>query len=186
MAAVRDSILEIAGDLFYREGIRAVGIDRIIAESGAAKATLYRHFPSKEQLVLAYLEDRHHRIISSLLANLEQAARPARDRILQVFEILRGKADTDPFRGCAFLMAVSEFEGVEPISRIAREHKSALKAIFRDAAIELTENPDALSDEIAICYEGALASIMVSRSSAPVDVAMRCVSTLIDAAADRG
>jgi AcrR family transcriptional regulator len=178
----RDHILQVASDLFYREGIRAVGIDRVIAVSGVAKATLYRQFSSKEQLVTSYLTDRHERVIGALKQALEDEPMAARHRIRRIFEILRNKAETEPFRGCAFLIAVAETEGVAQIRDIARDHKQALRLIFDQATRELTPDHQRLSEEIALCYEGALASIALQRTAAPVEIALRCVEALIDAA----
>lgn len=73
---ISDQILTAASALFYSEGIRAVGIDRIIEEANVAKATLYRHFPSKDHLVAAYLQDRHDRVIRSLQEVLDAASTP--------------------------------------------------------------------------------------------------------------
>lgn len=180
--SIRDHILRVASDLFYREGIRSVGVDRIIAESGVAKATLYRHFPSKDELVLAYLRDRHDHVIATLSDALAAANLPGRERIRHVFAVLRAKAGTEPFRGCAFLIAVAETEGVAAVREIAKTHKHALFQIFDAAAREFTPDHIRLSEEIALCYEGALASITVQRSRLPVDTALRCVEHLMDAA----
>src|SRR6188474_2717380 len=95
---ISDQILTTAGALFYSEGIRAVGIDRIIEEAKVAKATLYRHFPSKDHLVAAYLKDRHDRVIRSLHEALETEQVP-RSQLKLIFERLYDKADSPEFRG---------------------------------------------------------------------------------------
>ncbi|MGO7208920.1 TetR/AcrR family transcriptional regulator, partial [Rhizobium ruizarguesonis] len=87
---ISEQILAAAGGLFYSEGIRAVGIDRIIEEAKVAKATLYRHFPSKDHLVAAYLQDRHERVIRSLREALDATGAP-RDQVRVIFERLYEK-----------------------------------------------------------------------------------------------
>lgn len=84
--AISDQILNAAGTLFYREGIRAVGIDRIIEEADVAKATLYRHFPSKDHLVAAYLKARHERVIRALQDVVDAKIEP-RAQIKLIFDM---------------------------------------------------------------------------------------------------
>ena len=119
----RDRLVSTASGLFYREGIRAVGVERILTEAPATRATFYRHFPSKDDLVLAYLRgvDAHTR--DTVHAAVESAPSPA--------EALRaigaGVADdlTAPgFRGCAFLKAAAEYpDPDDPVRRVVAEHR---------------------------------------------------------------
>ncbi|MFT4002212.1 MAG: TetR/AcrR family transcriptional regulator [Rhizobium sp.] len=170
-SSIRDDILEVAGGLFYREGIRAVGIDRIIAKAEVAKATLYRHFPSKEHLVAAYLADRHERVIASLEEALTAAPSP-REQIRIIFERLHEKADSPEFRGCAFALAVAEHGDSEPVVTIARQHKRAVRDIFarilRSAGLAPADNTSGPVAHLALLYEGALATVAVNRDAAAV------------------
>lgn len=182
---MREHILTVAEHLFYEEGIRAIGVDRIVSEAGVAKATLYRHFPGKSDLVEAYLRNRHERIIATLsqaLGTDDSTALPPRDRILYLFDLLEEKASTPPFRGCAFLIAVAENEASQPVISVARNHKQAVRAIIENIATALPVNASLLSDQIALCYEGALASIAVQRTPVAARIAKQCASVLIDAA----
>ena len=179
---MREHILTVAERLFYEEGIRAIGVDRIVAEADVAKATLYRHFSGKSDLVEAYLRGRHERIIESLSATLAAQETDPREQLLRIFDLLEQKAETPPFRGCAFLIAVAENEASQPVISVAREHKRLVRAILENVATGLPVNAAELADQIALCYEGALATIAVQRDPTAARTARQCASILIDAA----
>ena len=125
----RERILLAAHDLFYREGIRATGIDRVIAESGVAKLSFYRHYPSKNDLVLAFLEHRHTRWMAWFEEALARHGGTPQALVPALGEWF-GNGD---FRGCAFINSVGELgESVPEINEITRRHKADMaKAIAR-------------------------------------------------------
>lgn len=125
----RARILETASRLFYQHGLRGVGIDRIIAESGVAKMSFYRHFPAKDDLIRAYLEGRHRRWLAGFQARL--AARPP--ELAAVADILLAWAAEPDYRGCAFINAVAEVgEGIAGVAAIARAHKDDLQRLLAE------------------------------------------------------
>ncbi len=178
---VSEQILAVAGGLFYREGIRAVGIDRIIDEAKVAKATLYRHFPSKDHLVAAYLRARHERVLASL-DDVVTGDAPPRDKIGSIFLRLHEKADSPDFRGCAFAMAVAEHEASERVVTIARLHKATVQKIFLDVMAQAGITSAAPAAHLSLLYEGALATVAVNRDPAAVLVARDCALSVFDAA----
>jgi AcrR family transcriptional regulator len=182
---VSDQILTAVATLFYREGIRAVGIDRIIEEAKVAKATLYRHFPSKDHLVAAYLEDRHNRVIRSLREVLNEAEAP-RDQIRLIFERLHEKADSPEFRGCAFALAVAEHDNSERVVSVARTHKKTVKDIFRSIMSKADVGADHPAAHLSLLYEGALATVAVERDPNAVLIARDCAIAVFDAAVHSG
>src|ERR1043166_7044435 len=95
----RQRILDVADELFYRQGIRAVGVDTIVARSGAAKTTLYAHFGSKDELVASYLRVRSERWRAYLSSQLELRARTPRERLLRIFDILGEGCAGPDYRG---------------------------------------------------------------------------------------
>lgn len=112
-----------AHDLFYEEGIRATGIDRVIAQSRVTKVTFYRHFPSKNILIREYLEYRHRLWIAWFTAALQRHGGSARAIIPALSEWFRD----EHFRGCAFINSVGELGGVMPeVIEIARRHKQEM------------------------------------------------------------
>lgn len=123
----RERILLTAHDLFYREGIRATGIDRVIAESGVAKLTFYRHFPSKNELIRAFLAYRHERWMAWFADALQRHRAGRGEGIDALVPALREWFSDPGFRGCAFLNSVGELGGALPeVLEIARSHKEAM------------------------------------------------------------
>lgn len=177
---ISDHILSAASGLFYREGIRAVGIDRIIDEAKIAKATLYRHFPSKDHLVASYLQDRHERVVRSLHEVIDAAESP-RDQIRLIFERLHEKADSPEFRGCAFALAVAEHGDSERVVTVARTHKKVVSEIFRAIVVRADIPHGQLDAHLALLYEGALATVAVGRDPQAVLVARDCALSVFDA-----
>ncbi len=124
-----ERILLTAHDLFYREGIRATGIDRVIAESGVTKVTFYRHFPSKNELIRAFLAYRHERWMRWFVQALERHGARRGKGIDALAPALRDWFADAGYRGCAFLNSVSELGGALPeVVEIARSHKRAMAA----------------------------------------------------------
>ncbi len=124
-APPRERILRTAHDLFYRDGIRATGIDRVIAESGVAKVTFYRQFASKDDLVLAFLEHRHDRWMAWFVDALARHGGTPAAIAPALAEWFRG----DDYRGCAFLNSVGELAAALPaVLEATRRHKQDMTA----------------------------------------------------------
>jgi AcrR family transcriptional regulator len=105
----KERILKTASDLFYKHGVNSVGIDRIIAESGVAKMTFYRHFPSKCSLVAEYLGDRDHAWQRLLDQFTGDTSKPALERLLAIFDALEQSIKSPGFYGCPFIKTLAEF-----------------------------------------------------------------------------
>ena len=152
-----EHILDVAGALFHRRGFAAAGVDLIVRESGVAKMTLYRHFPSKDDLVAAWLE----RVDTQFWRSFERWAgpegAPPRDRLLGVFAGLATLVSSPTCFGCPFLLASAEFP--EPGTRaheVARAHKARvrerLRAMAREAGLD---GADARGDQLMLLMDGA-------------------------------
>jgi AcrR family transcriptional regulator len=131
----RERILETALRLFYAEGVKATGIDKIIAESGVAKMSFYRHFPAKADLVCAFLEERHRRWMTWFTGSVA-AHTPARgSAFLAVADALAEWLASPEFRGCAFINIAAELPDQESRERaIAAAHKHDLERLLEDYA----------------------------------------------------
>lgn len=130
----RRRIMETASSLFYAEGIHAVGIDRIIADATVAKATFYHHFPSKDELVRAYIEERS-RQQRALFASLSEE--DPRERLLALFTVIADWCALPGFRGCLFINAAAEYpDSAHPVRQAIVDHR----AWFRGALQELVES----------------------------------------------
>lgn len=131
--SARDRILETAQRLFYRHGIRAVGVDRIIAESGVAKMSFYRHFPSKKDLVIAFLERRHRFWMDWFTRRVRELAESRTSPSLGIIaDALKEWFSEPDFRGCAFINTVAELsDDSAEERRIAADHKRELRDFVR-------------------------------------------------------
>lgn len=132
----RERIDLTAYDLFSRRGIKGVGIDEIIARAGVAKMTLYRHYPAKQDLVLAFLRRREAVWTRAWLqAEVETRGGTPADRLLAVFDVFDAWFRTPDFEGCAFINVLLETEGRQhPIRVAAAGHLAAIRAFLRDLA----------------------------------------------------
>lgn len=151
-ASARERILLTAHDLFYRDGIRATGIDRVIAESGVTKVTFYRHFPSKNDLILAFLDHRHQRWLSWFTQALQRHGDTAKALVPALAEWF---ADAD-FRGCAFINSVAELGGSLPeVVEISRRHKQDMTELIAGLLpASRRRKADALA--VALAVDGAI------------------------------
>ena len=182
--SARERILEIADDLFYRDGIHAVGIDTIIEKSGVAKMSLYRNFASKDDLVSAYLEARSQRYWQwwegVMARNLNQPRRQLRD----LFEAIAVRTRQPQFRGCAFVKAVTEFPEEGSLARVVslahkRELKKRLLKLCRAIG---AHQPDVLSNQLLMLIEGAYSTAGILGKRDAVKATAKAADALIDAA----
>jgi len=152
---MQERILETADRLFYGQGIRAVGVDMIAAEIGISKRTLYNYFPSKDELIVAYLS-RH-------IIPLRTSDRPPLEQILRVFDWLERWFASDTFRGCPFVNAVAELgDAAHPGTKIAVAFKEQRRIWLREVLTQLNvADPDGLATQVAILVEGAIIAALV-------------------------
>ena len=151
----RTRILETAGRLFGRDGYRAVGVDRIVAESGVAKMTLYRHFPSKDDLIAAYLEERaewRFRWFEEITADLAP-----REALEQIMDGVAALATSPQFQGCAFLASASEFPEIDHPGRyLAQRHKTRIVEFLQSLATAAgAADPRGLAEDLLLVMDGA-------------------------------
>jgi AcrR family transcriptional regulator len=157
----RERILETAYELFSRHGTRAVGVDRIIAESGAAKMTLYRNFASKDELILAFLERREERWTRAWLqAEAEARAETPAGRLLAIFDVFGEWFLRDDFEGCSFINVMLEVtEAGHPVRKASVAHLAAIRAYVADLAEQAgipPEEADAFARQWHILMKGSI------------------------------
>ena len=153
---VRERILETAQRLFYRDGFRAVGIDTIIAEAGIAKMSLYRHFPSNDELIVAYLEESNRQFWEWLEGATAGAEDPA-DRLIAMFEAIEKLSTSAGCLGCTFQSTAAEFPDRDhPGHQVALAHKQAVRDRFAELAGQAgLRDPDELGDQLLLLMDGA-------------------------------
>lgn len=140
----RERLLATASDLFYAEGINTVGVDRIVSASNVTLATFYRHFPSKQDLVVSYLESIHDVLVERAAAVAERAQ--GRELIAEIGAEVVAEIGREGYRGCAFINAASEVEDPEsPVRRVVADHRrwfyERVRRAFADAGHEHPSNP---------------------------------------------
>lgn len=180
--SARERILDTAGQLFYQRGFHAVGIDTIVAASGVAKMTLYRHFASKDDLIVAYLErsnEQFWRWIDGVVADV----RDPKAQLEAMFEAFGQLANSPRCLGCTFQGTAGEFPAREhPVHAVALAHKQAVRERLRTLAeaAQLRE-PDQLAAQLLLLMDGAWAAArMFGPGNAAAHVAA-ATQTLINA-----
>jgi AcrR family transcriptional regulator len=156
----RERIMTTAYELFARFGTRSVGVDTIIAKSGVAKMSLYRHFRSKQALVEAFMERREERwTLAWLRADVEARAETPEARLLAVFDVFDGWFRTPDFEGCSFINILLEYEPGNPLRDRAIVHLANIRAFLRELAEEAgLANPEAFAATWHILMKGSIVS----------------------------
>jgi AcrR family transcriptional regulator len=179
--AMQERILQTADRLFYGQGIRAVGVDTIADEVGISKRTLYNYFPSKDDLIVAYLSRR--------LRPRETSERPPAEQILGDFARLERSFADLGFRGCPFVNAVAELkEPGHAANKLAFAFKEQRRVWFRDLLIRLgVADPEGLAMQLVLLVDGAIAAALVRGDPTVARAAREAARVLLEAAgADSG
>ncbi len=159
--SARDRVLAAASKLFYRDGIHATGVDTVVAESGVTKMTLYKHFGSKVDLVVAVLRDRDAAWMA-WMADVVERTRGTEPgcRLLALFDGLDAWFHEAEFRGCAFLKAAAEFPDVaHPVhQQVARHFRNVREYVYTLVVETGASQPEALADSLCLLMNGAIAT----------------------------
>ena len=177
----RQRILETADRLFYQEGVRAVGIDRIIEEAGVAKMSLYKHFPSKDDLILAVLKHREEDVLAFFRAAMERHSKKAKSPLLAFFAALKDFFVSPGFRGCPFQNAAVELaDPTHPGAEFVRGHKQRFSEFLRTLVEETVGKAGTkVAPAVAILVEGALVTAVIQGNSDAADVARNAALKLV-------
>lgn len=171
----RTRILETIDRLFYRQGIRAVGVDSIVAELGISKKTLYRYFRSKSEMIEAYLRGRFRPFPL-------QSNKPPVEQILSNFAWLeRSLASKKEYRGCAYLNALAELGEDERESRaIASQFKESRRLWFRDLLSQLdVDDPETLATQLSLLIDGAYSAMLTRNDPSSTRAAIAAARVLL-------
>lgn len=157
-AEKRNHLLQVATELFNRYGYHSVGVDQVIAKAGVAKTTLYRHYRTKDELIVAVLNRLGEQFRSATREAVDNLAKRPEEKIFCLFDVLENWFSQDNFYGCPFVSAMGEFgERSNPIFQEAVIHKRLMLAYFaeltRDANID---DPEGAAEEVNLLYEGAI------------------------------
>lgn len=152
----KERLFETAARLFYQHGYRAIGVDTIAAESGIGKMTLYRHYPSKDDLIVAFLRDSNEDFWQYFEKSTQEAP-TARQKLLAFFEALQGYVTSPACYGCPFINVATEYPEVGYAGhQVALEHKQSVLARFTQLAEEAgAPQPEALANALHLLMDGA-------------------------------
>jgi AcrR family transcriptional regulator len=156
----RERILDTAYELFSRRGIRDVGVDEVIRRAGVAKATLYRHFPSKDDLVIAFLERREQRwTLAWVEAEARRRGSAPKDQLLAIFELFDEWFHRDDFEACSFINVLLEMGPAHPAGQASVRHLASIRSIVARLADEAAlRDPESFARSWHILMKGAIVS----------------------------
>lgn len=177
----RDELVAKALNVFETEGFHASGVDRVAAVAGVSKTSIYNHFRSKEELILAALRLKDERFESWLLARIEALAEGPEGRLLAIFDALDEWFRSGDFRGCTFIKAAAEYqEAADPIRRQAAAQKQAIRGhVVALASAAGFSPPEALADRLMLLIEGAIIAAQMEIVAAPAATARQAAETMI-------
>lgn len=181
---LQEHILQVASELFYSQGIKATGVDAIVKAAGTTKMSLYKYYPSKDDLVVAHLDKSRKQLTQFLDDELAKRDGEPRQRLLAIFDIFQQLQSNPGFRGCPFVNASAEFaDAASPIQQAAAEFSIA----FRDRLTGLARqagasDPAQLAAQLAMLITGALVREQMQRQSAAMLTARQAAAVLIDQA----
>ncbi|MEO3414133.1 TetR family transcriptional regulator [Roseovarius sp. CAU 1744] len=179
----KDELVEKALGVFYQNGFHATGMDRLVAETGISKTSMYKHFNSKDDLILAALELRDRLFRDWMVQRIEALASAPADRILALFDVLGEWFDSPDFKGCMFIKASAEFpDAAHPIRRQSAAHKRLIQSYIRDLARQAGLNdPDRIARQMMLLKEGAIIAAHVTRSDTAAHDAKEAARQLLSA-----
>jgi AcrR family transcriptional regulator len=183
---VRNKILETASALFYRRGVRAVGVDLVVAEAGVAKTSLYRHFGTKDDLVAAFLAREDEDFWGTWDRVAEKYKDDPRAELDAHLEWIGERVERPNYRGCPQINVAAEFpEADHPARKVAAEHKREMRRRLKGIADRLgVADPDELAGQLSVLVNGAFVSSQVLAPGEAIPLLRRMAHALIAANSD--
>lgn len=181
--APKDKVFQTAARMFYKHGYRAIGVDTLAAESGIGKMTLYRHYPTKDDLIVAYLQDSNE-LFWSNFEEITKDASTARGKILAFFEALQEYVQSPSCYGCPFLNVATEYPETDyPGHQVAIDHKQSVRARLRQLAKQAgAKKPAVLADQLVLLMDGAYMASRTFGAKNPAAHVAQAAQVLIDSA----
>ena len=183
-ASKRDELVRKALTAFYTHGFHATGMDKLVAETGVSKTSMYKHFRTKEELILAVLRLRDEEFRNWLTRRMEQLGDTPRERLLAMFDALDEWFGDERYRSCMFIKASSEYQDAShPIHSQAAEHKRLLRGYLQKLAEQAgAKDPALLARQLLLLKEGAIVTAhLLGRADVAAD-ARRAAQVLIEQA----
>jgi AcrR family transcriptional regulator len=178
---VRDRILATASDLFYQHGIRAVGVDLVVEKAGVAKTSLYRHFGTKDDLVVAFLQRMDEEFWKTWDEVSQQHPDDGRAELKAQLEWIGERVNQPDYRGCPQLNIAAEYPELgHPARKFAKEHKREMRRRLKNIAEKLkSADPDQLAGQLAVLINGAFVSTPMYKPGEATTLLQRAAAALI-------
>lgn len=180
----RDELVQKALNIYYRNGFHATGMDMLVAETGISKTSMYKHFRTKEELILAVLRLRDELFRNWLVRRLQEVGKTPKEQMIAIFDVLGEWFSEPEYRGCMFIKASAEYQDAKhPIHAQAAMHKKLLHGYV----LKLAENagvrdPDTLARQLLLLMDGAIVTAHLGHSENPAEDAKLAAQILIEAA----
>lgn len=176
----RDRLLRTASAIFYAKGIKSVGVEEIVSEARVTRATFYRHFPSKEDLVVAYLKATDDQIRAEV-NTITEKQQPAQDTIREIADWIVGQIKSSQFRGCAFLNAAAEYPDPQSlVQRTVLDHRKWFQSVMQVELERLRQEPsEAGARFFVMIRDGAMAAGFLADREAACEAFMRGVEAML-------
>ena len=180
----RDELIQKAFVTFYKHGFHATGMDLLAAETGISKTSMYNHFRTKEDLILAVLRYRDESFRNWMVRRVEALATTPKEQLIATFDVLGEWFAQPEFRSCMFIKASGEYpDADDPIHAQSAEHKRLLFAYVQNLAKKAgASDPDELARQLMLLKEGAIVTAHLGHSEDPVRDAKNVARKLVDAA----
>jgi AcrR family transcriptional regulator len=180
----REELVQKALSAFYRNGFHATGMDRLVVETGVSKTSMYKHFRTKEELILAALRLRDEQFRNWFVRRVEELAEAPADRLLAMFDVMEEWFAQPEFRGCMFVKASAEYqEAGHPIHAQAAEHKRLLEGhVRRLAEAAGAADPAGLARQLMLLKEGAIVTAHLGHTQDPAADARLAAEVLVSSA----
>lgn len=178
----KDHILKVASDLFNKQGIRATGVDQVVSESQIAKMTLYNHFQSKDELVLAYLMRQDEQWRKWFEFNVNNRGTTPSEKLLAIFDVLGEWFKEPEFNGCVYIKTASEFlDRSHPYYEAAYHYKLFMRQFIASLVDQCeTSNREALTNSLFLLVEGAITTTMMQTDLQAAQHARKTAEVIIE------
>ena len=179
---LKEHILQTASELFYSQGIKSTGVDAIVKAAGTTKMSLYKYFPSKDDLILAHLSKSRAVMLAQLQIEIEAQANTPKQKLLAIFEMFAKLLKSPDFRGCPFINAAAEF-AIEnnPVQQAAAEFYAEFRKLLADLAVLAgIANAEQLAGQLVLLIAGAIVDEQMHRHTGAMQNAQVAAKILID------
>ncbi len=179
---LKEHILQTASGLFYSQGIKATGVDTIVKAAGTTKMSLYKYFPSKDDLILAHLQKSGAEMRVLIMNAIDSRATQPKQKLLAVFDIFEELLITPEFRGCPFINASAEFaEEANPVQQASAEFYDGFHKLLTDLAQQAgIANPELVAKQLLMLIAGAIVTEQMKRQSGAMTVARQAAEKLFE------